>query len=159
MYQSAVPAPISWGTYANLQASSERRRRLDHKTWALDEQMDSLLDQFAGGELNNSRNQSENPLQNIVPNRAKKYRRRAALLRNKYAPTRPICIECRKLECLCTQEAITRVRRRVTKIEWLVFKSLANGDDYAMIALRLGLSLASLKSQLFRSRARLREIA
>ena len=70
-----------WDDYAALQTNAERRRRIDHKSWASDEQMDSFLDLLSIRGGLDSIHSTVKRLNNLVTNRAKKYLRRNQLLR------------------------------------------------------------------------------
>ena len=155
MLANCFSAPTAWDDYATLQTNAERRRRIDHKSWASDEQMDSFLDLLSIRDGHESTRPTGKRLNNLVTNRAKKYRRRNQLLCEYCASCCRSHLECAKLDGLCNGETISQVRHRVTAVEWSIFQELAEGDDYATIAARQHLTVSALKSRISRCRCRL----
>lgn len=144
----------AWDEYVALQSVAERSRRLDHKSWALDEQMDSLI----CNSVAEVSDQSVKRLHNLATNRAKKFRRRVQLLREEYFPACRLFDECDVLGCMCHQETIAQIREKTTQSELAVFQALADGDDYATIAAQSQLTMPALKSRISRCRARLQAV-
>ncbi len=155
MFTNAFSALMSWDDYATLQTNAERRRQLNHKSWAFDEQMDSLLDLLSNHDRLASSHSIDQRLNNLVTNRTKKYRRRTQLLCQYYVSRCRPYVECEKLNSLCNGETIRQIRRQVTETEWSVFLYLAAGDDYETIATRQRLTVSALKSRISRCRHRL----
>ena len=155
MLANGFSAITVWDDYATLQTNAERRRRIDHKSWASDEQMDSFLDLLSIRDGLDPSHPTGKRLNNLVTNRAKKYRRRNQLLCEYCVSCCRSHVKCAKLDSLCNGETFSQVRHRVTEVEWSTFQELAEGDDYATIAARQHLTVSALKSRISRCRYRL----
>ncbi len=158
MRKHSVIAPATWDEYANLQSMADRRRRVDCRSWGLEEQMDCCLNSMSVSVtvVNASERRS---FANLEANRAKKFRRRMVLLREKIARLHSAETTCSKLRKLCDKETYSLVCAAVTSEELAVFQQLADGTDYATLAAQQHISLAALKSQIHRCRERIRLIA
>jgi len=147
----------SWDDVAALQDCAANQRHLDYKAWAMEEQLDSLVQLVALVPLSEATDAHSKPILNLVANRSKKYRRRERLLRDSY---RHICrssYECTAVELLLRRERIAAIRARLVKSDQQIFEGLADGDDYLTIAVRQKMTLGALKSKIGRCRDRLRQ--
>lgn len=158
MKKNLRAAPVCWDDYATLQAISDRSLRVDCKAWALDDQMDSCLSAL-DNEGSPPLTAGVNWLKNLEASRSQKYRNRCRVFQEEYAPSEPLEVECHKLRDLCNEETLAQVRAEVTAEELDIFQELADGIEYAIIADERNMTLAALKSQIYRCRARLRSIA
>src|SRR5208283_3453634 len=70
---------LPWGDYALLQRQADRRR-LDAIAWAAEEQAEEFLDRLAANNLPTDPSCRKAWLDNLATNRAKKHRRRVAIL-------------------------------------------------------------------------------
>jgi DNA-directed RNA polymerase specialized sigma24 family protein len=141
-----------WAAYARLQQQTDRRK-LDPKAWAAEEQADAFLDALAGDALKADPAAYEAWLANLATNRAKKHRRRMALLHG-YQRTRPDSVSCKAHDAAVHKESIERVRVSTTSEEWVALMSLASGEEYKSVATTQGCTESALKSRVLRCRRR-----
>ncbi|MFM9960796.1 MAG: hypothetical protein ACKV2Q_06185 [Planctomycetaceae bacterium] len=158
MTKNLRAAPVSWDDYLVLQTLDDRIRRVDSKSWGLQDQMNSCLAALGNGELRPPLSGGK-WLANLEANCEQKHRNRQRLFREKFAPSQKAEEECHKLRDLCNEETLAQVRAEVTAAEFELFQELADGVAYATIADRRNISLAALKSQIHRCRERLTSLA
>jgi hypothetical protein len=142
-----------WDDYAKLQQRADRRK-LDSKAWATDEQAEEFLNALARNSLKPDAKACEVWLQNLATNRAKKHRRRQALL-HLYQHVRPSWEPSRAHDRAAQEEFLERVRTSTTPQEWSALWALARGEDYEAVAAAEGCTVAALKSKVSRCRQRL----
>jgi hypothetical protein len=156
MQSISISAPPSWDDFAALQNSAANRRQLDHKAWALEEQLDSFAELLSDSPSNEASAGKAKPVLNLVANRSKKFRRRDQLLRDSYQHICRKSCECRTIELLSRRESITEIRLRLSEDELRIFEDLADGADYLSIAGRHRMTQSALKSRISRCRQRVR---
>lgn len=161
---------ICWGEFSRFQAFANRRK-LDRKSWGIDEALQHLLfkiencsldelsewlDRLAinrGNRLGRvvERNEALRAwLKNLATNRSKKYRSNVPLvaeIADGYVEPLSAAIE--------TAEIVDLVRLNATATEWTVLRRIACGESYGDLARELGMVENSLKSLVLRCRRRL----
>jgi DNA-directed RNA polymerase specialized sigma24 family protein len=142
-----------WGEYARLQQHADRRK-LDVKAWAAEEQADAFLDAIANNTLEPDAEVRELWLINLATNRAKKHRRRAAILHG-YVHFRPNSELPKGHDSVVLKETLARVQKSTTNDEWIALLALAVGDSYEALAAAQGCSKSALKTRISRCRKRL----
>ena len=147
----------SWDDFAVLQNSAANRRQLDHKAWALEEQLDSFVELLKDSPSNEASAGTAKSILNLVVNRRKKYRRRDQLLRDSYQYFCRKSYECKTLELLSCREIVDGIRLQLSECELQLFEDLAAGHDYVTIADRYVMTPTALKSRIARCRERLRK--
>ncbi len=157
MQSLSVSAPPSWDDLAVLQNSAANRRHLDHKAWALEEQLDSFVELLTDSPSNEVSAGKAKSVLNLVANRSKKFRRRDQLLRNSYQHICRKSYDCQTFELLSFRESIGKIRFQLSEGEFQVFEALAAGDDYVTVADRHLMTPSALKSKIARCRERIRK--
>jgi hypothetical protein len=142
-----------WADYAYLQQQSDPRK-LDAKAWTAEEQANEFLDAITTKTLKSASDAREIWLENLATNRAKKHRRRAALLRN-YQRKCPTMVASEAHDSAVQNESVSRVRQHTSDEEWRILWALAMGDAYETVATVNDCTIAALKMRVSRCRKRL----
>jgi DNA-directed RNA polymerase specialized sigma24 family protein len=142
-----------WDEYVRLQQQADRRK-IDAKSWAAEEQANEFLDAIADRTLKSPADAREIWLENLATNRAKKHRRRAALL-HKYQFKRPTLVFSNVHDSAVHNEGISRVQQHTSTEEWRILLALASGEKYAAVSKAIDCSIAALKARVSRCRQRL----
>jgi DNA-directed RNA polymerase specialized sigma24 family protein len=153
---SATEGPSTsspWSDYTQLQEDADRRK-LDPKAWSADEKAEAFLDSLLVNTLRSDPNAREAWLNNLATNRAKKHRRRRALLRN-YHRSHSASVPSTAHSDLERLETKERILAATTAEEWYALWAFAMGDDYKAVAAARGCSESALKSRVLRCRRRL----
>lgn len=155
---SADSIPPEWIEYS-VNQQKVNRSKIDPYTWALEDQLNRCLDDLGRGVLPHAGARTTH-LENLVRNRTKKHARRIRLL-EEYCRARSAEVNA---EGTITRQIDQRnklrwVRARVSVAEWRIMCRLACGQDYASCALAEGITVATLKSSVWRCRRRLSKIA
>jgi DNA-directed RNA polymerase specialized sigma24 family protein len=142
-----------WDKYPPLQQQADRQK-LDAKAWAAEEQANEFLDALACNTPIIDAKAFEVWLENLATNRAKKHRRRAALL-HVYQHLRPISESSKAHNAAVLKEDLEIIQKNATKEEWVALQALAAGDDYKSLAVAQGCTVSALKTRISRCRKRL----
>jgi DNA-directed RNA polymerase specialized sigma24 family protein len=142
-----------WDEYAHLQQQADRRK-IDAKSWAAEEQANEFLDAIANKTLESAPDARDRWLENLATNRARKHRRRAALL-HKYEFKRPTLAFSIAHDSVVQNEGVWQVQQHTSYEEWRILLALASGDNYATVARAIGCTIAALKARVSRCRRRL----
>jgi hypothetical protein len=150
-----IPAEL-WEEYGVLQ-SKANRAKLDSYTWAIDDQLEQFLDSIKGRLPEDSEARSK-LLHNLVLNRTKKHNRRCRMLEAYCASAPSLDPEREAIDRLYLEKTVGRLRSLVADREWRILCRLANGKGYEAVAAAERLNPSTLKSQVSRCRARLRQL-
>ncbi|HTU88653.1 MAG TPA: hypothetical protein VMF69_01015 [Gemmataceae bacterium] len=142
-----------WDDYAHLQQQADRRK-IDAKSWTAEEQANEFLAAIADKTLKSALDARGTRMENLGTNRAKKHRRRAALMHD-YRFNRPIVAFSKAHGLAVLNEDISQVQQQTSSEEWRMLWALANGDDYKTVAKAIGCTMAALKTRVSRCRRRL----
>ncbi len=142
-----------WGEYAILQRGANRRTT-DARSWAADETAEAFLDALIDRRSRSTVSSHERFLKNIFTNRAKKHRRRAALLR-RYQHRWPASIPPQAHAAAAANEALANIKKRASAEELTILFELARGKTYSEVATDQHFSESALKSKISRCRRRL----
>lgn len=154
MNEDSVLEP-HWAKVEALQNRLRNRTKIDHKAFALDEQIDEFLEALGNGELPDEPDQ-ENWLTNLETNRQRKYRHRSQLLSN-HAAEFEISISTRtQLDLAIENERVRLIETLTTRREFSILYRLASGEEYRAIAVTEAVTVAALKTMICRCRQRLR---
>lgn len=154
MEDDSVLDPI-WTRYAQLREQVEKRP-LDHRTWALEEELNAYLDAVGNGDVFADSDEVDRWLDNLDANRRKKYRRRAELFKQHFTLTITTSFRT-QLDELIEFERVQIVRKLTTEREFRVLCRRALEDTYEAIAATELLSVPALKTLVCRCRRRLRQ--
>ena len=136
----------SWAAYARIQRQADSNI-LSDQAWARDEALDAILDKIERGEA-----VSDKQAENLITNRASKYRRRRRSLAQN-AQLFPTAInENSRLEALYE---LGRHQRKCSELEWRIFVSIGLGHTYGRIADAEEVTEATVKTWVRRARLRL----
>jgi hypothetical protein len=145
-----------WVDFASLQDRLRGIERVDHKTWALEDQADAFLDSMTKGSLPTESESRAQWLDNLKVNRRKKHQKRLRLLEQHFAAIHTDSPATVVLDGVIQTEQLHRVRALTTPQEWGVLWDLANECDYQALASREHISVVALKTRVCRCRDRLR---
>jgi hypothetical protein len=145
-----------WIDFASLQDRLRRIDRVDHKSWALEDQADAFLDSMIKASLPTEIESRARWLNNLKVNRRKKHRKRLRLLEQHFASIYTDSPATVVLHRIIQTEQLRRVRALATPREWGVLWDLANECDYQALASREDTSVVALKTRVCRLRDRLR---
>jgi DNA-directed RNA polymerase specialized sigma24 family protein len=146
----------AWGDYARLQAQADRRK-LDPKAWAAEEQANQFIDAIANNDLKSNPEARQAWLENLATNRAKKHRRRAALLRL-HQHCWPVAELSVAHDAAVANETVEKIKANTTTEEWWALVALSLGEAYKSLAMVQQCSESTLKTRISRCRKRLRAI-
>jgi hypothetical protein len=144
-----------WLLYTLLQLTADSNR-LNELAWANDERAEVYLKAIDEGTLPPDVAELANWLKNLSGNRAQKHARRQRLLQaHKHELKRPG--EPNPVTTAERNDELARVKRLTTEWEWSLLRGAEN-DGLRTVAEAEGVLLGTLKSQLSRCRARLRQV-
>jgi hypothetical protein len=152
----AIP-PEVWAEYETLQRKVSRVRKINSYAWALEDQLNCVLD---SDEVSTNSEVRSKVLKNLLRNRIKKHSRRYALLEEQYqASTVDSSSEDSTIYVLDLKNVIAKARAAASDVEWRILGDLAQGDSYDDVARREQMRISTLKSKVCRCRQRLKSIA
>jgi len=150
-----APVPPFWQLFSGLQLQTNASI-LNSRTWGTEEALDTLLSEIPQDDGTYVSQTVLKRFTNLSGNRAAKYRQRQQIRHDKQRdlveqvskPSDPshIAIQREQLECLRTQS---------TAEEWDLLEALAAGHTYQELAECRGITVSSVKTQIFRLRERL----
>ena len=166
-----APSPeTGWTAFARLQHSLERKRTCT-ESWACEEALTNLLDDFASGIP--SPQELKRRFQSLVLNRSRKHRNRARLDERHCATNGPSTnrngepiestasrdrrIVMEASELAARRELVSFVRSAVQADDWRSMWRLACGDEYVLVARGRGITAGQLRTRICRLRAVLRK--
>lgn len=146
----------AWRAFARLQASVEKNRLVNCDSFADEEALTELADDFKEGEP--TLESIERRLFSLLKNRWRKYRRRRGLLRAWLAgagrrPESDPCVPPERLEEL--REELVQVNHELDPAEWQSYLRLAEGESIATLAEEAGVSAVNLRVKFHRRRREL----
>ena len=144
-----------WKEYALLQDRIDRAQVVNHRTFAMEDQLNVFLDSLEKGVLLSDPNSRRTRIENLYTNRSQKYRHRYKLL-GLWAPNQPQFTSKSPIDELIREEQLARACSMSTPQDWRILCRLADEDDYAIIAKEEGLRLGTLKSRVSRCRNRIK---
>jgi hypothetical protein len=159
MSQEACVTPAHvWAEYEALQSRASRVRKINSYAWALEDQLNCVLN---SDELSADPESRSISLKNLLLNRIKKHTRRNRLLEEQYhqALAADCFSEDSVIQVLDSEKVVAKVRAAVSDAEWKILGDLAQGDSYDEVAQREQVGIGALKSKVCRCRQRLKAIA
>lgn len=144
--------PHPYGAYERLQDHSRSKTRLDHEYWGTDAALEALLNEPPGESVMQCAD-----IERVVSTTARRERYRASL-RATYAATEQPAEDAlhRASEARQIMEII---QRRVANDDWMLLRAVAEGQKYAVLAERRGVTAGSLRVKVYRLREELAAVA
>lgn len=144
-----------WTDYASLQEQIRRRAVVNHKSWALEDKAEAFLVAVGKRSVPTEVERRDKWLNNLETNRQKKYRNRSEIL-ERHAPELSVSVAVRtELDRLIQVERLIQIRNSTTAQEFRILCRRAADDAYDAIALDEKLSVAAIKTKVYRCRQRL----
>lgn len=145
-----------WVEFALLQKRIGKRKVVDHKTWALEDQAEAFLEAVATDSLPNETNRRDKWLHNLETNRQKKHRHRSEILQ-RWIPDFTVPLDKQPpIDRIIIREQLLRVRNSATVQEFRILCSRAFDQSYETIADAEQMSIGAVKIKVHRCRQRLR---
>ena len=145
-----------WAKFASLQERITKRKVVDHKAWALEDQADAFLEAVAGGSLPAETERRDKWLDNLETNRQKKHRHRYDILQQ-WIPDLNVPLDTLlPIDRIIVIEQLVQVRNSTTAQELRILCALAVDHNYETIADAEQMSIGALKVKVHRCRRRLR---
>jgi hypothetical protein len=144
--------PHPYGAYERLQNHSRNKTRLDHEYWGTDAALEALLNEPPGGSV-----MQPADVERVVSTTARRERYRASL-RATHAATEEPADEA-LLRASEARQIVEIIQGRVANDDWMLLQAVAEGEKYAVLAERRGVTPGSLRVKVYRLREELAAIA
>lgn len=141
--------PLQWGDYAHIQAKLNRLNRVDCYAWGLEAAMDKAIDAAQKLQL-----ETPQAIQQTAETAARKERQRSSLRRiHQMEIVTPSASLIRQLEA---RDALRALQLRLSRLDWALLYSVAQGHSAAEVSSKLELTPANVRVRASRLRSQLR---